>query len=98
MGTYLQLIGTDAHLICRAEGGPHVTRWRGPLEQELQTGDKYKILGNGDLLIRGLTFDDMGMYKCEVTNANGADMKETFVYPHAVSELQYLYGLLARKD
>ncbi len=34
--------------------------------------------------MRDLTFDDMGMYKCEVSNENGADMKETFVYPHAV--------------
>ncbi len=83
MGTYLQLIGTDAHLVCRAEG-QHRTQWRGPLGQVVESGDKYRVLANGDLIVRALTFDDMGMYKCEVSNANGGDMKETFVYPHAV--------------
>ena len=43
------------------------------------------MLANGDLLIRDLAFSDMGMFKCIVRNDFGEDMKETFVYPHAVS-------------
>ena len=48
---------------------------------------KYRLLSNGDLLIRDLAFSDMGMFKCIVRNDFGEDMKETFVYPHAVSSL-----------
>ena len=44
-----------------------------------------RLLSNGDLLIRDLAFSDMGMFKCIVRNDFGEDMKETFVYPHAVS-------------
>ena len=47
---------------------------------------KYRLLSNGDLLIRDLAFSDMGMFKCIVRNDFGEDMKETFVYPHAVSK------------
>ena len=53
------------------------------------------MLTNGDLLIRDLAFSDMGMFKCIVRNDFGEDMKETFVYPHAVSSL--LSTLLWRK-
>ncbi len=42
MGTFLQLIGTDAHLICRAEGH-HSTVWKGPQDHVLQDGGKYKV-------------------------------------------------------
>lgn len=102
MGTYLQTIGSNAHLICRAEGG-HKTVWVDPAGEVIQGdhNDKYsvgglkkkktciislwcqKVLKNGDLVIRKLTFDDMGMFKCIVTNHHGEDMAETFVYPAA---------------
>ena len=50
-----------------------------------------RLLTNGDLLIRDLAFSDMGMFKCIVRNDFGEDMKETFVYPHAVSSLLFTY-------
>ena len=84
MGTYLQNIGSDAHIICRAEGH-HNTVWIGPDGEIIQgrSGSKFTVLGNGDLLIKKLTFDDMGMFKCIVSNEHGEDFAETFVYPTA---------------
>ena len=84
IGTYLQPIGNDAHLICRSEG-VHDTYWIGPTEQEITPNEngRYKIMDNGDLLITDLSFDDMGIFKCVVNNEYGEDRAETFVYPHA---------------
>ena len=39
----------------------------------------------GDLIVRNLTFDDMGNFQCLVKNLNGSDKIETFVYPLATS-------------
>ena len=39
----------------------------------------------GDLIVRNLSFEDMGNFQCLVKNINGSDMKETFVYPLAES-------------
>ena len=52
----------------------------------------FQILPNGDLYIHDLSFEDMGMFRCMVTNEFGHDMKETFVYPLAVSSLLHLRG------
>eukprot|EP00095_Tigriopus_kingsejongensis_P011680 maker-scaffold59_size442576-snap-gene-3.31 protein:Tk11680 transcript:maker-scaffold59_size442576-snap-gene-3.31-mRNA-1 annotation:"neural ectodermal development factor imp-l2" len=85
MNTFLQTMGMDARLICRAEGH-HETTWYGPMDEkvELESG-KFKVMENGDLIIHDLSFSEMGMFKCIVRNQNGEDMKETFVYPHLTS-------------
>ena len=78
-------MGLDAHLRC-VTVGRHSTTWLGPDEEPLAAdSDKYKILPDGSLIIRGLTFDDMGVYQCLVKNSFGHDLAETFVYPVAVS-------------
>jgi hypothetical protein len=91
--TYMQPMGGHARLVCRADGKHHTT-WFGPDnkrvaasldEWQRSDADKYTVLDNGDLLIRNLSFEDMGMFKCFVSNGSGEDMQETFVYPHSVT-------------
>jgi hypothetical protein len=92
MGTYMQVLGTEAHLVCRSADDfgddDKKTFWVGPDDEAIVGGKKYEQLSNGDLLIRELAFSDMGMFKCIVRNEYGEDMKETFVYPHAVRARQ----------
>lgn len=85
MTTYMQPIGNDALLVCRVQNPDEaVVDWFGPDGEAIdETTGKYKVLPNGDLVIHGITFNDMGMFKCLASNENGEDMKETFVYPHA---------------
>ncbi len=84
MGTYLQVMGTDAHLICRADGNAAEIVWMDPNDDVIEyDGDKYLPLSNGDLIVRDLDFGDMGMFKCVARNEFGEDMKETFVFPTA---------------
>ena len=80
-------MGLDAHLKCLTVG-KHSTTWLGPDEEPLPVNsDKYQILPDGSLIIKTLTFDDMGVYQCVVKNSYGHDMAETFVYPVAVSNV-----------
>jgi len=84
ISTFMQLLGTEAHLLCRTDHDEaKTTYWVGPDDQAIEESEKYRLLTNGDLLIRDLAFSDMGMFKCIVRNDFGEDMKETFVYPHA---------------
>lgn len=47
--------------------------------------EKYHVLPTGDLLVRDLSWDDMGSYTCTVSNEHGSDSVSTFLYPAAVS-------------
>ena len=49
---------------------------------EYESG-KYVAVGNGDLVVRELSWSDMGMFKCVARNEFGEDMREAFVYPLA---------------
>ena len=82
MGTYMQVQGMEAHLVCRAEGH-HTTIWIGPDDAILQSNERFEIRKNGDLIIKDLSFNDMGLYKCLVKNDHGEDIKDTFLYPMA---------------
>ena len=43
MGTYMQAMGSDAHLICRADG-EHTTGWIAPdMEVITEDNDKYQV-------------------------------------------------------
>jgi len=81
--TFMMEMGLDAHLKCLTVG-KHSTEWLGPDDESLPgNSDKYQILPDGSLIIKTLTFDDMGVYQCMVKNSYGHDMAETFVYPVA---------------
>ena len=51
---------------------------------EYESG-KYVAVGDGDLVVRGLQWSDMGMHKCVARNEFGEDMKEAFLYPLAAT-------------
>ncbi|XP_054167055.1 zwei Ig domain protein zig-4-like [Oppia nitens] len=78
----LELIGSDVQLLCRASGTPTPTiSWVGPEDNTLTNSEKYKILENGDLVIRDLSWDDMGNYMCVADNQHGSDRTTLFLYP-----------------
>ncbi|XP_048747626.2 zwei Ig domain protein zig-4-like isoform X2 [Ostrea edulis] len=79
----LEVIGEAVQLYCRAEGVPTPqVSWldkRGreiPLENE-----HFKILENGDLLIKQLKWGQMGSYECQASNRKGSDSQNIFIYP-----------------
>ncbi|XP_064483494.1 zwei Ig domain protein zig-2-like [Ornithodoros turicata] len=80
--TRLELVGSTVQLFCRPTGTPKPNViWFGPDDNEIQNGQKYKILENGDLEIRNIAWDDMGGYNCTAENAHGFDRTSTFLYP-----------------
>jgi len=82
----LELIGSDVQLYCRSSGLPRpTTSWVGPDENTIVNSEKYKILESGDLLIRDLSWDDMGNYVCVAENQHGSDRTTIFLYPTLVS-------------
>jgi len=92
MDTYTQLVGQDALLTCRAAGN-HETFWyfeplMNPDDRKMidLKSDKYQMTATGDLVVRDLSYTDMGHYLCNVRNLNGEDSVKTFVYPLAVSK------------
>jgi hypothetical protein len=81
----LELIGSEVQLFCRSSGLPTpTTSWVGPEDNPIINSEKYKILESGDLLIRDLTWDDMGNYMCVVENQHGSDRTNIFLYPTLV--------------
>jgi hypothetical protein len=83
MGTAMQVMGTDARLICSADSATSL-EWRGPDGQDLSEEEgKYEILPTGDLIVYDLSFTDMGVYSCVAENGYGKDMATTFLYPLA---------------
>jgi len=82
---YMQTTGSDALLTCRS-AGPHEIYWVDPNGKPVDIkSKKYQMTKQGDLIVRNLSFEDMGNFQCLVKNINGSDMKETFVYPLAES-------------
>ena len=66
--------GKLALLTCRVFGAPKpLVRWIRN-DQEL-TGGRYKVLDNGDLEIRSVSFSDMGSYTCFAQNKFGNDSR-----------------------
>ena len=64
--------------------------WLGPDGKILSSTDKTNVLENGDLIIRDLSWSDMGGYQCVVSNEDGEDQSTTFVYPIMVSAFSFI--------
>lgn len=85
--TRMELEGSDVKLFCRASGSPtpKVTWERSENDEEstvVQNDHKHKILPNGDLLVRKVTFEeDMGRFVCIAQNDQGLDKAKMFLYP-----------------
>jgi hypothetical protein len=80
----LEFEGADVQLFCRASGTPlpRIT-WYDKQGQEITTNDnQYTLLDNGDLLIRGVSWENnMGSYRCGANNGHGRDEVSIFLYP-----------------
>ncbi|ROT65663.1 putative protein sidekick-like [Penaeus vannamei] len=76
--------GHDITLPCRQQGRDSAVTWylrNSPLPRN---SSKYLVLSNGDLVVRRVTVQDRGMYKCRAasTLVHGlSDQIRTFLYP-----------------
>jgi len=77
--------GTDAVLRCRAMSGEVVTTtWLNDKGERLgEKGERHSVTASGDLVVRDVSFADMGTYTCRLTNKLGSDQVDTFLYPLA---------------
>jgi hypothetical protein len=78
--------GQMAVLPCRPmqSGLDHVTAWTNDRGEVLgSTGERHAVTAEGDLVVRDVSFLDMGTYTCTLSNASGADSTKTFLYPLA---------------
>lgn len=90
--TRLELIGSEVQLFCRTQGFPKPSvTWLGPDGKLLTRTDKTTVLDSGDLILRDLSWSDMGGYQCVAVNEDGQDQTTTFLYPVLVSYYFYLY-------
>ncbi|KAK4018529.1 neural/ectodermal development factor IMP-L2 [Daphnia magna] len=83
-GTYIDMEGKSALLLCRAAGNPtpKVSWYMEDEDQPITTGLQYQVLPSGDLKIRHLRWSEhMGLFKCRAENEFGMDQSTTFVYP-----------------
>jgi hypothetical protein len=84
--TRLELIGSEVRLFCRTQGFPKpVVTWLNPEGRTIVSNARMTVTESGDLLIRNLSWDDMGGYQCVAKNEEGEDQSTTFLYPMSVS-------------
>ncbi|KAJ8321213.1 hypothetical protein KUTeg_001235 [Tegillarca granosa] len=84
--TRVEVSGGTVQLFCRAEGAPGITyTWRdnagNVIDETNANSDNYEVLENGDLVIKQISWDNMGIYRCTASNVFGKDTATTFVYP-----------------
>ncbi|XP_053206013.1 zwei Ig domain protein zig-3-like [Panonychus citri] len=83
--TRLEKLDFPVILYCRTDGRTDSSiKWINSDGRELNafTADgKYDLLSTGDLLIRKVSWDDMGSYFCVAENQYGQDKIESFLYP-----------------
>ncbi|XP_064630732.1 zwei Ig domain protein zig-4-like [Lineus longissimus] len=80
----LEVEGAYVQLFCRAFGlpRPEITWLDRDDNLITRNSNDYRLLPNGDLLVKAITFDaKMGVYKCVARNEFGQDKQETFLYP-----------------
>lgn len=84
--TMLEMIGNEVRILCRSSGSPEpIVSWIDPDGHPIiQSPEKHVVTSDGDLLIKGLTWSDMGAYTCLASNSKGNDRSSTFLYPTAV--------------
>lgn len=84
----LQVMGADVTLPCRVAGRPLPEVYWMDNEERIvgavngnNGSNRLQVLANGDLLIRGLKWSDMGSYNCVAQSPISKDSISTFVYP-----------------
>jgi len=80
---------STAVLPCRVKShlSDWTVKWRDSEGEEV-SGERFQVQSNGDLVIRDITFPDMGEYTCIATNLRGSQRITTFLYPLAQSRRQ----------
>nr|CAD7570328.1 unnamed protein product [Timema californicum] len=80
---YMDVMGNDVTLPCRAVGNPRPAIYWLDGDNELiaENEPRYKVLPDGDLFIYKLQWSDMGGYTCIASNTRSRDMTTTFLYP-----------------
>ncbi|ERL90235.1 neural/ectodermal development factor IMP-L2 isoform X2 [Dendroctonus ponderosae] len=79
---YMDVMRSDVILPCKSVGNPKpVLTWFRPNGKEVTNDDKFEVMQDGELSIRSISWDDMGVYTCIVMNSVGKDSVETFLYP-----------------
>jgi len=78
--------GDTAVLPCAVQNDVlgHEVMWQSAEGEPLPGNDaRRSVRPNGDLVIRDVSFADMGQYTCTVTGFGGSDTVHTFLYPLA---------------
>nr|CAD7448564.1 unnamed protein product [Timema bartmani] len=80
---YMDVMGNDVTLPCRAVGNPRPAIYWLDGDNKLiaENEPRYKVLPDGDLFIYKLQWSDMGGYTCIASNTRSRDMTTTFLYP-----------------
>ncbi|KAK4877951.1 hypothetical protein RN001_010457 [Aquatica leii] len=81
---YLDNIGSDIAIPCKAIGNPTPDIiWLDPSERVIggSSDGRLSILADGELRIRSIRWDDMGVYTCVARNSVAQDTISTFLYP-----------------
>ncbi|CAG7658800.1 unnamed protein product [Allacma fusca] len=79
---HMESIGSDVVLPCRGAGRPRPKiTWIDAEGQRIVSGKKFQVNSNGNLLIRNLSWNEMGEYSCVAENSFGNDLASTFLYP-----------------
>lgn len=82
--TLMVVEGRTAVLRCRPMRSvlDMVTVWTNDRGEVLGArGERHAVTGEGDLVVRDVSFQDMGTYTCTLSNASGSDSVKTFLYP-----------------
>jgi hypothetical protein len=83
---HMEVIGNDIVLPCRSGGKPKPrVHWTNTEGQRVALGKKFQMNTMGDLVIKNLSWNEMGEYTCSVENPYGAESSATFLYPLLVS-------------
>jgi len=74
--------GLTAVLPCRAKDKHTSVTWTSSSGEKI-SGERMRVLKNGDLVIKDLAFPDMGEYTCTAINSKGHTSVSSFIYPLA---------------
>ncbi|XP_045457252.1 neural/ectodermal development factor IMP-L2-like [Melitaea cinxia] len=76
-----QLQGTTLMLPCRVFSATKSQVYWIHNDKIVYGNGRFRVMPSGDLLVKDLSWSDMGEFTCTAKNAFGKDVADTFVYP-----------------